>query len=125
MIAIQPRKTILKLEYNDTDISGDISGDVESFTYNDRGADSSDSISIKVNAVDDKWINSWLPDKEAVLHPTLCTKNWIVQGDSTPLDCGTLEIPKEQASFRRAWQKRWRNFRSGSVPLVGTLTRWS
>ena len=44
------RKTILKLEYNDTDISGDISGDVESFTYNDRGADSSDSISIKVNA---------------------------------------------------------------------------
>ena len=44
MIAIQPRKTILKLEYNDTDISGDISGDVESFTYNDRGADSSDSI---------------------------------------------------------------------------------
>ena len=73
MIAIQPRKTILKLEYNDTDISGDISGDVESFTYNDRGADSSDSISIKVNAVDDKWINSWLPDKEAVLHPTLCT----------------------------------------------------
>ena len=25
MIAIQPRKTILKLEYNDTDISGDIS----------------------------------------------------------------------------------------------------
>ena len=92
MIAIQPRKTILKLEYNDTDISGDISGDVESFTYNDRGADSSDSISIKVNAVDDKWINSWLPDKEAVLHPTLCTKNWIVQGDSTPLDCGTLVV---------------------------------
>ena len=92
MIAIQPRKTILKLEYNDTDISGDISGDVESFTYNDRGADSSDSISIKVNAVDDKWINSLLPDKEAVLHPTLCTKNWIVQGDSTPLDCGTLVV---------------------------------
>ena len=60
--------------------------------YNDRGADSSDSISIKVNAVDDKWINSWLPDKEAVLHPTLCTKNWIVQGDSTPLDCGTLVV---------------------------------
>lgn len=40
----------------------------------------------------DKWINSWLPDKEAVLHPTLCTKNWIVQGDSTPLDCGTLVV---------------------------------
>ena len=74
MIAIQPRKTILKLEYNDTDISGDISGDVESFTYNDRGADSSDSISIKVNAVDDKWINSWLPDKEAVLPDTLHEK---------------------------------------------------
>lgn len=92
MIAISPRRTLLKLEYDDRDISSDIAGDVENFTYNDRGSDSSDSISIKVNAMDSKWINGWLPDKGAVLHPTLCTKNWVVQGDSKSLDCGTLVV---------------------------------
>ena len=60
--------------------------------YTDSGSDSSDSLSIKVNAMDHKWINSWMPDKEAVLHPTLCTTNWIVQGDRTVLDCGTLVV---------------------------------
>lgn len=61
-------------------------------TYTDSGSDSSDSLSIKVNAMDHKWIDSWMPDKEAVLHPTLCTTNWIVQGDRTVLDCGTLVV---------------------------------
>ena len=42
--------------------------------------------------MDHKWIDSWMPDKEAVLHPTLCTTNWIVQGDRTVLDCGTLVV---------------------------------
>lgn len=60
--------------------------------YTDSGSDSSDSLSIKVNAMDHKWIDSWMPDKEAVLHPTLCTTNWIVQGDRTVLDCGTLVV---------------------------------
>lgn len=61
-------------------------------SYTDSGSDSSDSLSIKVNAMDHKWIDSWMPDKEAVLHPTLCTTNWIVQGDRTVLDCGTLVV---------------------------------
>ena len=60
--------------------------------YTDSGSDSSDSLSIKVNAMDHKWIDSWMPDKEAALHPTLCTTNWIVQGDRTVLDCGTLVV---------------------------------
>lgn len=45
-----------------------------------------------IDEMDHKWIDSWMPDKEAVLHPTLCTTNWIVQGDRTVLDCGTLVV---------------------------------
>ena len=67
---ITPRQAFLTLEYDGTDISSDIRKDVENFTYTDSGSDSSDSLSIKVNAMDHKWINSWMPDKEAVLHPT-------------------------------------------------------
>ena len=89
---LMPRRAYLQLEYDGNDISSDIASDVENFTYTDSGSDSSDSLSIKVNAMDHKWLNSWMPDKEAVLHPTLCTKNWIVQGDRTTLDCGTLVV---------------------------------
>ena len=89
---ITPRQAFLTLEYDGKDISSDIRKDVENFTYTDSGSDSSDSLSIKVNAMDHKWIDSWMPDKEAVLHPTLCTTNWIVQGDRTVLDCGTLVV---------------------------------
>ena len=89
---ITPRQAFLTLEYDGKDISSDIRKDVENFTYTDSGSDSSDSLSIKVNAMDHKWIDSWMPDKEAVLHSTLCTTNWIVQGDRTVLDCGTLVV---------------------------------
>ena len=54
---ITPRQAFLTLEYDGKDISSDIRKDVENFTYTDSGSDSSDSLSIKVNAMDHKWIN--------------------------------------------------------------------
>lgn len=99
-----PRKATLKLLYDDTDISADISGYVESFTYTDAGSGTSDSLSLKLNASpelsltsmemqgEQKWINGWLPDKEAVFHPTICTENWDAQGDAAEMDCGTLVV---------------------------------
>ena len=55
---ITPRQAFLTLEYDGKDISSDIRKDVENFTYTDSGSDSSDSLSIKVNAMDHKWIDS-------------------------------------------------------------------
>ena len=48
---ITPRQAFLTLEYDGKDISSDIRKDVENFTYTDSGSDSSDSLSIKVNAI--------------------------------------------------------------------------
>lgn len=87
-----PRQAFLSVEYNDNDMTADIKNDVESFTFTDSGSDSSDSLSIKVNASNEKWKNGWMPDIAAKLHPKLCTKNWIVQGDSAELDCGVLVV---------------------------------
>lgn len=99
-----PRKATIKLLYDDTDISEDISRYVESFTYTDAGSNVSDSISLKLDASPrwsltepevqggQKWINGWMPDKEAVFHPTICTENWDEQGDAAEMDCGTLVV---------------------------------
>lgn len=91
-MVIIPRQAFLQLDYNDTNISADISGDVESFSYTDSGSENSDSVSIKLDAQNHKWINKWLPDKEAVLHPTLTTTNWFIPGDRLDEDCGTLVV---------------------------------
>ena len=57
-----PRQAFLSVEYNDNDMTADIKNDVESFTFTDSGSDSSDSLSIKVNASNEKWKNGWMPD---------------------------------------------------------------
>ena len=57
-----PRQAFLSVEYNDNDMTADIKNDVESFTFTDSGSDSSDSLSIKVNASNVKWKNGWMPD---------------------------------------------------------------
>lgn len=88
---MQGRYTTLELLYDNAPISADVAAEVESFTYTDSAADSADSVSITINARDGaRWLGSWMPKKGARLHPVLRGKNWIAQGDSLAMDCGTL-----------------------------------
>lgn len=89
---ITPRQAFLTLEYDGKDISSDIRKDVENFTYTDSGSDSSDSLSIKVNAMDHKWIDSWMPDKGSCAAPDPLHDKLDRAGDRTVLDCGTLVV---------------------------------
>lgn len=88
----QPRTADFKLVYNDKDISADIRGDVMSLSYTDSAADTSDSMSLAISARDSKWLNGWLPDKNAALVLSLITRSWEWQGDSLERDCGTMVI---------------------------------
>jgi hypothetical protein len=90
--SIKARSSDFKLLYDGTDISADIAKDVESLEYTDNASDTSDSISIVVNASDSKWINGWLPDEGAELHLKLSTQNWEAQGDRASLDCGLMVL---------------------------------
>lgn len=92
MQLVRPRTADFSLTYNDKDISGDIRKDIVSLTYVDSAADTSDSLQISVSARDRKWLNDWLPDKDAKLHPVLLTREWRWPGDNQSLDCGILSI---------------------------------
>ena len=80
----------LKLQYNNTDISEEIQGDVESFTYTDTAGDMCDSIDIVINAREEKWLTSWWPKTGTTLHPKIIGHNWNVEGDRFEMDCGTF-----------------------------------
>ena len=59
---MKPRSAGVKLVYNGTDITADIAADIESISYEGNAADDSDSVSVTINAMADKWLNDWIPE---------------------------------------------------------------
>ena len=55
---MKPRRASVKLIYKEKDITSDIEADVESISHEGNAADSSDSLSVTINAMADKWISS-------------------------------------------------------------------
>lgn len=92
MQLIRPRTADFSLTYNDKDISDDIRRDILSLTYTDSASDASDSLQISVSARSSKWLNGWMPDKDAKLHPSITTRDWRGPGDDLTLNCGILVI---------------------------------
>lgn len=84
----EARSAALELFYNNTPFNGDIGAEVESFTYVDQAADSSDSVDITIDAEDGKWLRGWLPAKGASLKAAITGKNWDRAGDAKRVDCG-------------------------------------
>lgn len=70
----------------------DISGYVESMTYTDSAADSSDSIDLTVNAQDGRWLRAWLPNQGATLKPRIIGRDWESEGDDRSLPCGLFVL---------------------------------
>ena len=74
------REAAIQLTYGKADITARIENDVESFRYTDVAASQSDTMSITINAREDKWKNAWMPEKGAKLYPAIVVKNWGIGG---------------------------------------------
>ncbi len=81
-------KPYLQVFYNTTDISKDISGDLESFTYDDKVGGESDEIILKLNDPSKKWLNSWYPKKGDQLQVKIGYQS------GKTIDCGFFSIDK-------------------------------
>lgn len=83
--------------YNNTDITANISGDIESFDYSDAAESQSDSISLTLDAQESKWVESWFPEKGAKLEPAIAVRDWNVGGIKTgyrnySAECGSFVL---------------------------------
>lgn len=74
------REATIQLTYGKSDITARIEKDVESFSYKDVAASQSDSMSITINAREEKWLNAWMPERGAKLYPAIVVKNWQIGG---------------------------------------------
>ena len=77
---MEPRSASVKLIYNEQDITENISADIESISYEGNAADNSNSVSVTINAMEDKWLNKWMPTKGSTLDVTFFTHNWPDEG---------------------------------------------
>ena len=94
--SVKARRTEISLWYNSTPVSDEIGPDVESLTYTDCASDTCDSVDIKVNARDEKWLNSWWPQQGATLHPKVTGLDWNLENDRWDMDCGLFVLDDVQ-----------------------------
>jgi phage protein D len=86
------RRSRLRLLYDGTDISEDISADLDTATWTDKSDDEADDLSVSLNNAHGKWSDGWLPAKGARLTASIEVVNWDGEGGNATLPCGTFEI---------------------------------
>lgn len=89
---MKPRSAGVKLVYNGTDITADIAADIESISYEGNAADDSDSVNVTINAMADKWLNDWMPEKGTSLDPTILVYNWPEEGQGGEMNNGVMTV---------------------------------
>ena len=85
---MRARHASIALIYNKTDITADVAGDVESFSYTDKATEASDLFDATLMCIDGKWLNSWRPEKGARVQGTIYVHDWNSEGDNRQLYCG-------------------------------------
>lgn len=91
---MKPRSAGVKLIYNGKNITNntDIAGDIESVSYEGNAADNSNNVSVTINAMEDKWLNNWMPEKGTTLDPTILVYNWPEEGQGSEMNGGVMIV---------------------------------
>lgn len=87
--SIAAARTRVDLWYNDRNISADVAPMLESFEYHSYATGQIDDISVTLKDPDDRWCNSWFPDKDARLRAEIV---WSEGSDERRLPCGTFAV---------------------------------
>ena len=94
----EARVSALELSYNGVNVTGDFTKMVESFSYTDVASGEADSISITVNNMDGKWLDTHMPENSDYVEAKITVKNWNYAEDNRSLSCGKFELDSFRAS---------------------------
>ena len=86
---------MVKLFYAGTEITGDVSGNLVSFSYTDQAYDKADSIDVVLEDRESVWKGGWLPAIGGVMAAGIYYRG---DGISLPLICGLFTVDDMQAS---------------------------
>lgn len=84
------RKAVPSLSFNGKNVSTKLADYLESVSYEDVASGSSDTIDIKLQNIDMKWLGKWYPTKGDKISGSITFKNWDSSGSDKQLTCGTF-----------------------------------
>lgn len=88
----EPRKARVQTIYQGKNISSQINGDLEEFTYTDVASGESDRIEIKLSDREQKWMGAWMPQQGDRIESKIDFYNWYADNTHDQLNCGNLEV---------------------------------
>mgnify|MGYP003373438685 CR=1 FL=1 len=86
------RRAEPRIEYEHVDITQDIAGTVTSFSYTDVASGEADSISLKIEDREKKWLGGWAPQKGDRMSASMQFYDWIREGDNWGIYCGSFQV---------------------------------
>lgn len=110
-----PRTSYLKIKYNNSDKTDDISNLFQSATYVDSADGEGDTFSLKVYNKDLIWLTDYYPCEDDVIEPSICLRNWIFQNDNRDVVCGRFLI--DEIAINGNTSKELVNIKGISIPV--------
>ncbi|MBO5145007.1 MAG: LysM peptidoglycan-binding domain-containing protein [Lachnospiraceae bacterium] len=86
------RRVELHIAYEHVDITDDITGDVNSFSYKDKASGESDEISLSIQDREKKWMSGLIPSKGDHISAVPRFFDWLGDGDCWEMYCGEFEV---------------------------------
>lgn len=88
----QPRQAAVALDYKGAKFNAAVSDYLTNYSYTDIASGASDSISIGLHNIDEKWLSGWFPIKGDSLKAQIAMANWEREGQVKVLKCGDFTI---------------------------------
>lgn len=84
------------ITYRGKNITGSIKNDLTSFSYDEKAAGSSDSLSLTLSNKSLKWFNGWFPETGDQVQAKILTYDWSKSGEINALDCGSMVVDEPE-----------------------------
>ena len=94
----QGRKIKTSLTFSQKNVDVYLRDCLESVSYTDVASGSSDTLSISLCNINDKWINAWYPQKGNTVGGKIIFTNWS-KGKDKNLQCGTFTLDDIRVNF--------------------------
>ena len=98
MSEMKARRAAVKVQYDGTDISENVSTFLKSFSVSEALSGEADSADITLHDRPELWIGDWLPERGATMQVTLVVNDWEGMGDTRELPLGKFELDEIENS---------------------------
>lgn len=86
------RRAAIDVDYEHVNITDDIDGNLQSFTYTDVASGEADTVSLSLQDREHKWMGNWAPQKGDHISASAMFRDWESEGDHWEIYCGLFEV---------------------------------